>query len=54
VIVRWPQRHLTVVVLTNRNEPEPYAMAKKIGALFLDGAAALDDSANGNVVSHAR
>ncbi|MCC8362000.1 beta-lactamase family protein [Lysobacter sp. A6] len=53
VIVRWPQRHLTVVVLTNRNDPEPYAMAKQIGALFLDGSA-VDASANGDVVSHAR
>ena len=34
VIVRYPQRHLTVVVLTNRNDPEPYAMAKKIAALL--------------------
>ena len=47
VLVRWPQRHLTVVVLTNRNDPEPYALAKKIGALYLD-------SANGNVVGDAR
>jgi len=30
VIVRWPRRHMTVIVLTNRNEPEPYALAKKI------------------------
>jgi CubicO group peptidase (beta-lactamase class C family) len=30
VIVRYPQRHLTVVVLTNRNEPEPYRLALKI------------------------
>jgi CubicO group peptidase (beta-lactamase class C family) len=35
VIVRYPQRHLTVVVLTNRNEPEPYALAKQIAALYL-------------------
>ena len=49
VIVRYPQRHLTVVVLTNRNDPEPYEMAKRIAALFLDEA-----SANGDVVSHAR
>ena len=47
VLVRWPQRHLTVVVLTNRNDPEPYALAKKIGALYLD-------SADGNVVSDTR
>jgi CubicO group peptidase (beta-lactamase class C family) len=27
VIVRWPRRRLTVVVLTNRDAPEPYPMA---------------------------
>ncbi|MEP6634866.1 MAG: hypothetical protein ABJA62_11740, partial [Luteimonas sp.] len=36
VIVRWPQRHFTVIVLTNRNDPEPYTMALAIGRLFLD------------------
>ena len=36
VIVRWPQRHLTVVLLSNRNDPEPYRTALEIGALFLD------------------
>ncbi len=30
VIVRWPERRLTVIVLTNRNDPEPYALALKI------------------------
>nr|WP_158987700.1 serine hydrolase domain-containing protein [Lysobacter panacisoli] len=40
VIVRYPRQHLTVVVLTNRNEPEPYEMAKKIAALALDRVAA--------------
>jgi CubicO group peptidase (beta-lactamase class C family) len=35
VIVRYPQRRLTVVVLTNRNDPEPYATAKRIAALYL-------------------
>lgn len=35
VIVRWPQRRLTVVVLTNRNGPEPYKTALQVGALFL-------------------
>jgi len=30
VIVRYPKRHLTVIVLTNRNEPEPYQLALKI------------------------
>lgn len=35
VIVRWPQRRLTVVLLSNRNDPEPYRTALAIGALFL-------------------
>lgn len=35
VIVRWPQRRTTVVVLTNRDDPEPYALAKKIAAVAL-------------------
>ncbi len=30
VIVRYPKRHMTVVVLTNRNEPEPYPLALEI------------------------
>jgi CubicO group peptidase (beta-lactamase class C family) len=30
VIVRYPKRHLTVVVLTNRNDPEPYQLALEI------------------------
>jgi CubicO group peptidase (beta-lactamase class C family) len=30
VIVRYPKRHMTVVVLTNRNEPEPYHLALEI------------------------
>jgi len=34
VIVRDPSKQLTVVVLTNRNDPEPYATAKKIAALY--------------------
>lgn len=36
VIVRWPKQHLTVVLLSNRNDPEPYRTALEIGALFLD------------------
>ena len=36
VIVRWPQRRLSVIVLSNRNEPEPYATARAIGRLYLD------------------
>ncbi len=35
VIVRWPQRHLTVVLLTNRNDPEPYETAREIGAMAM-------------------
>ena len=35
VIVRWPRQRLTVVLLSNRNELEPYQTALKIGALFL-------------------
>ena len=35
VIVRYPKRHLTEVLLSNRNDPEPYATAKAIAALFL-------------------
>jgi CubicO group peptidase (beta-lactamase class C family) len=34
VIVRWPERRLTVVLLSNRNDPEPYETALAIGALF--------------------
>jgi CubicO group peptidase (beta-lactamase class C family) len=34
VIVRYPQRRLTVVVLTNRNDPEPYPTALAIARLF--------------------
>lgn len=32
VILRWPSRRLTVVLLTNRNDPEPYALARRIAA----------------------
>lgn len=39
VIVRWPGRHLTVVVLTNRNDPEPYTLALSIATLFYPDAA---------------
>jgi CubicO group peptidase (beta-lactamase class C family) len=30
VLVRYPQRRLTVIVLTNRNDPEPYRLALAI------------------------
>jgi len=36
VIVRWPQRHLTVIVLTNRDDPEPYRTALLIGRAFMN------------------
>jgi CubicO group peptidase (beta-lactamase class C family) len=35
VVVRYPQQHMTVVVLTNRNDPEPYRTALAIARLFL-------------------
>ena len=35
VIVRWPSRRLTVVILTNRDRPGPYETALAIGALYL-------------------
>jgi CubicO group peptidase (beta-lactamase class C family) len=35
VIIRWPKQHLTVILLSNRNEPEPYPTALAIGQLFL-------------------
>ena len=34
VILRWPARRLTVVVLSNRNHPEPYPLALRIAALY--------------------
>ncbi len=36
VIVRHPEKHLTVIVLTNRNDPEPYPLAQKIAQRWLD------------------
>jgi hypothetical protein len=36
--VRWPRRHFTVVVLTNRDAPEPYALALQIARLYLPDA----------------
>jgi len=35
VIIRYPQRHLTVILLTNRNDPEPYQTARAIAQVFL-------------------
>lgn len=34
VLLRFPERRLTVVLLTNRNDPRPYATAMKIAKLF--------------------
>ncbi|WP_334178572.1 serine hydrolase domain-containing protein [Pseudoxanthomonas sp.] len=36
-LVRWPKQRLTVILLSNRNDPTPYDTAMAIGALFLDG-----------------
>ena len=36
VILRWPERRLTVVLLSNRNDPEPYALARRIADLYLE------------------
>ena len=35
VIVRYPKRKVTVIVLTNRNEPEPYRLALEIAKKVL-------------------
>ncbi|SEI60944.1 serine hydrolase domain-containing protein [Frateuria terrea] len=35
VIVRWPKQHLTVILLSNRNDPEPYRTVLKIAQPFL-------------------
>jgi CubicO group peptidase (beta-lactamase class C family) len=35
VIVRWPKRHLTVILLSNRNDPEPYQTVLKIAQPWL-------------------
>jgi CubicO group peptidase (beta-lactamase class C family) len=41
VIVRWPRRHFTVVILTNRDDPEPYTLALKIASLYFPDAGAV-------------
>jgi hypothetical protein len=35
VITRYPQQHFTVILLTNRNDPEPYRTARAIAQVFL-------------------
>jgi CubicO group peptidase (beta-lactamase class C family) len=34
VIIRYPEQRFTIVLLTNRNDPEPYQMARAIANLF--------------------
>jgi len=36
VLVRWPGQELTVVLLTNRNHPQPYPLALRIAEHFRD------------------
>lgn len=38
VIVRFPRRRFTVIILTNRNQPEPYTTALAIATLFFPEA----------------
>jgi len=38
VIVRFPKRRFTVVILTNRNDPEPYTTALAVAKLFIPEA----------------
>lgn len=35
VIIRWPKQHVTVIILSNRNDPQPYPVALTIGELYL-------------------
>lgn len=35
VIIRYPEQRFTIVLLTNRNDPEPYQTARAIGNLLL-------------------
>ncbi len=35
VIIRWPKRHLAVIILSNRDGFQPYPLALTIGQLFL-------------------
>ena len=36
VILHWPRQRLTVALLSNRNDPEPYATARAIAAQFVE------------------
>lgn len=44
VIVRWPHKHFTVILLTNRNDPEPYTTALALAKLFMPDADAVHAS----------
>jgi CubicO group peptidase (beta-lactamase class C family) len=35
VIVRWPKQHVTVILLSNRNDPEPYRTALEVARPYL-------------------
>lgn len=35
VIMRWPKQHVTVILLSNRNDPEPYRTALAVAQPFL-------------------
>jgi CubicO group peptidase (beta-lactamase class C family) len=35
VIVRWPKQRVTVILLSNRNDPEPYGMALEVARPYL-------------------
>jgi CubicO group peptidase (beta-lactamase class C family) len=35
VIVRWPKQHLTIILLSNRNDPEPYLTVLAIAQQYL-------------------
>jgi CubicO group peptidase (beta-lactamase class C family) len=34
VLIRWPAQRLSVVLLSNRNDPPPYALARRIASLW--------------------
>ncbi|HEY0199646.1 MAG TPA: serine hydrolase domain-containing protein [Rhodanobacter sp.] len=36
VIVRWPKQHLAIILLSNRNDPEPYRTALAIAEQFFE------------------
>jgi CubicO group peptidase (beta-lactamase class C family) len=39
VIIRYPQQRFTIILLTNRDDPEPYETARAIARVFLrDGS----------------